>query len=102
VRFTVVRSDGPSAEKAAFKDAAIDGHYKLIVDRRTGHSELYDLERDPGERENLAESQPDVRRRMEAWLDRTRGDAPHATSAPEVPVDPQQLEELRKLGYVDD
>ncbi|MPY91364.1 MAG: sulfatase-like hydrolase/transferase [Luteitalea sp.] len=47
------------------------GHHKLIEFFETGTAELYDLEEDIGERNNLAESQPELveqlRRQLEEW-----------------------------------
>jgi len=102
VRFTMFRPGEPAAKKAAFKDAVIDGRYKLIVDRRSRQNELYDLANDPGERENLAASHPEILLRMQALLEETKGAAAGPRPIPEMPTEPAQLEELRKLGYIDD
>jgi arylsulfatase A-like enzyme len=40
--------------------AVRNGHWKLIEDYQTGRRELFDLERDPSENQNLAGSQPEV------------------------------------------
>jgi arylsulfatase A-like enzyme/HEAT repeat protein len=55
------------------KRMAVRLPYKLVADLRFGLFELYDLERDPGERKNLAGSMPDalsdMRGLVYAWLD---------------------------------
>jgi arylsulfatase len=75
--------------------------WKLILYPGLTHDyvELYDLTRDPAERENRAESEPEVRdsylKALEGWL---------AGAAPDVPdpaLPPDVLEKLRELGYLD-
>ena len=46
------------------KQAVIDGGFKVIRDSRSNALEIYDLERDPLERENLAPGDPELERRM--------------------------------------
>lgn len=73
--------------------------WKLIfypgVDR--DYVELYDLERDPGERENQAASEPETRahyeRILREWL--REGAAPSA----ETPLPPELRRQLEELGY---
>jgi arylsulfatase A-like enzyme len=103
VRFIVLGPDSPLAEKAAIKQAVIDGRYKLIKDLRAHTYELYDLERDPGERENLASSRPELLQKMQAELDRTGGaGAAEPTVDENVTLDPKEAARLRDLGYVDE
>jgi arylsulfatase A-like enzyme len=46
------------------KQAVIEGGFKVIRDTRSNAIEIYDLERDPLERENLASGDPELERRM--------------------------------------
>jgi arylsulfatase A-like enzyme len=62
--------------------------------------ELYNLERDPGQRENLADARPDVREKMVAALDARIRDSRAAGPAPEKPIDQERMELLRELHYV--
>ncbi len=57
------------------RDALVLGRYKLIATRGAEAVciELYDLEADPGETVNLAGELPEVRREMEALLEREHG-----------------------------
>jgi arylsulfatase A-like enzyme len=79
-----------------------DARYKLIYGARPGHEELYDLQRDPEEKRNLAGSEPlraalyrqALHRRV---LDSTRETAASADGAK---LTRKQLENLRALGYV--
>jgi arylsulfatase A-like enzyme len=63
-------------------------------------AELYDLERDPQETRNLAETRPHVvaslRTQLEEWLD---AHEPPPSPAPLTP-DEETLEELKALGYL--
>jgi arylsulfatase A-like enzyme/Flp pilus assembly protein TadD len=71
--------------------------YKLI---RTAKPELYDLEQDPAEKENLYNARPQLAHELEADLDRVRqriGAGQEAASP--APLDPQTLAQLRALGY---
>jgi arylsulfatase A-like enzyme len=53
-----------------------EGQWKYIYDLRDGTEELYDLDRDPNEQQNLASSQPNLctrlRQRLAAWAEANR------------------------------
>ena len=72
------------------------GKHKLILAPR---SELYDLEADPGESENLLESRPDLademREELEGILSEQGSSLPRAAR-----LDESSLAALRSLGYV--
>jgi choline-sulfatase len=76
-----------------------DGRWKYIL---APNAELYDLDRDPGERANLVDREPSRARAMRAGLEqRLRGELASAKSGPAsaaVPAD--LLEKLGALGYV--
>ncbi len=92
-----------AAEKTAHKKAILEGRHKLIRDETTGELELYDLEADPGEQENLARLRPVIRDRLLGRLEE-RAAALEADAA--VPglleLDEKELEQLRGLGYIED
>ncbi len=75
----------------------LDERYKLIADRVSGETQLYDLREDPGERHDLAGERPDlVRERLEAleaWV--ARGVAQPSP----VDLSEEDREALRALGY---
>ena len=80
--------------------AVIAWPYKLIVDLRTGHRELYDLSLDPRERRDLAPTQARLADELAAVIARrfsSRAPAPRERAE----LDPQTLEELRALGYLE-
>ena len=76
------------------------GRFKLILST-DGADELYDLAADPGELTDLFDERLDVaaplERRLRALL--ATGAAPNTRAAP-VELTPDQLEELRRLGYL--
>jgi arylsulfatase A-like enzyme len=75
------------------------GSYKLHTERISTQGELYDLSRDPRELENLAGRAPDVVNEMRAELrDFTAGSRGEGATAE---LTPEELEQLRNLGYTD-
>jgi arylsulfatase A-like enzyme len=62
--------------------------------------ELYNLERDPGEHENLADARPALRDKMVAALDARVRESRTAGPAPEKPIGRERMELLRELHYV--
>ena len=74
--------------------------YKLILSS-DGQHELFDLGADPREQRNLAAERPQLRellaRRLKALLE-TSGNPPSA--AAEVTLSPEDMAELRRLGYL--
>jgi arylsulfatase A-like enzyme len=72
---------------------------KLVTDEEQGRRELYDLERDPGERHDLAVRRPADTARLVAQLERLLAARPTPASAAGA-LSPEELEELRALGYV--
>jgi choline-sulfatase len=72
-----------------------DERWKLI---EAPTSELYDLQQDPGERNNRAAAQPQTVRALAAALDRLAGTAQGAMS--QTTVDPETRSRLAALGYI--
>jgi arylsulfatase A-like enzyme len=101
VRFIVLNPKSVNFDKVAFKRALIDGRYKLIKDFKAQSYELYDLERDPDESENLASTRPELLREMLLALTRTQGVEADAGDRGST-LDPKDAELLRKLGYIDE
>jgi len=85
--------------------AVTDGGWKLIEQLPIGaQAELYDLGRDPGESDNLAEKQPnragELRRLLEAHLEQSEKLRPGGESQV-VPLTDADVERLKALGYLD-
>jgi arylsulfatase A-like enzyme len=77
-----------------------DGRYKLILSTPFARTELYDLDRDPGERENLARALPAVEAELRGAIEHWRQDVPELAS-PDAVIPPEKVEALRALGYVE-
>jgi arylsulfatase A-like enzyme len=72
-----------------------------LIESSDGRHELYDVERDAREGHSLIRSEPDSAARLAAALAAFRTERGIATPAPEAaPAAPEDLEELRALGYV--
>lgn len=67
------------------------------------HRELYDIESDPAQARNIVEERPDVAQEMEemlaVWSQSLAGRVP--TAAGSVDVDPETMEQLRRMGYIE-
>ncbi len=89
------------ADRDEHLQSALDGQTKLI--RAQDRTLLFDLDRDPGELENLAPGDPDQVESLTTLLETRLGPLP----APGTPsgggeiTDPELLERLRALGYVE-
>ena len=78
--------------------AVRDGRWKYILAPR---AELYDLDRDPGERVNLLDREPARARALRAGLERQLStERTEIGAAPAATVSPDLLEKLGALGYV--
>ena len=96
---------GEHVRRKTEQKAVKSGGWKLIESLPIGgEPELYDLERDPGEAENLAESEPDrvrdLRLLIEAHMEGSADLRPRAES-PRVPLTHEDIERLKALGYLD-
>ncbi len=86
--------------------SVIGGRYKLVLPQSPSQGSgpmLFDLEADPGERENLAPNRPEIVRRMTGLL-AERGLAGQVEPAVELEddqIDDDLRRRLKALGYVD-
>jgi arylsulfatase A-like enzyme len=93
--------------KIHFQVAVRTGRYKYIYDEvRPDQAELYDLQADPGELQNLAGQHPQVVAQLRAVVEQhlaavqeTRPEAGQAQAAEAMPE--EVLHKLRGLGYFD-
>ncbi|MBN2370738.1 MAG: sulfatase, partial [Vicinamibacteria bacterium] len=79
-----------------------DGRFKLIHDTRSGEEELYDIEGDRDERNDLSDHEPIVamyfRQELYSWLAKLNA-GPRERGGPEV-MTCAQCENLKALGYL--
>lgn len=82
--------------------AVRDEKWKLIVSRRGGvRTQLFDLDLDPGERNDVAAANAEQVRRLSWLLERwEKGLPPPPADLRTIEPDPQVKEQLRALGYV--
>jgi arylsulfatase A-like enzyme/tetratricopeptide (TPR) repeat protein len=73
--------------------SAVDGRYHYI---RAPRQELYDMNADPAERDNVAASKATIASSLGGWLTRTTSGS---TIAEPAPADADARERLRALGY---
>ncbi|HXV65445.1 MAG TPA: sulfatase [Vicinamibacteria bacterium] len=71
---------------------------KLHYNRLSGEYRLYDLSRDPGEHDDLAEKKPPAMSALEDELDRFM--ASGTAEAPTRALSEEEIDKLRSLGYV--
>ncbi len=99
----LVRSQGSTGRHSTDSETwvVIEGREKLIVEER-GRTHLFDLEADPGETDNLAESRSGRTAALAALVEavRTGETAPEAPEI-ETELSPEAIEALRSLGYLD-
>lgn len=99
VAFVPLRPDG--FVRRAFQQALVRGDLKLVRDEDAGTVALFDLDTDPGERNDVAGARPDRRDALLAELDRELeriGATPLPVARREL--SPALLERLAALGYV--
>jgi len=82
--------------------AMVDGRWKLIASDGRGDPQLFDLQQDPGEQVDLADSHPEVLARFAGALaDFEKIHLEPADDLEQAPVTPETIEQLKALGYVD-
>ena len=83
--------------------AVLRGGRKEVFRLDGGQHRVFDLTRDPGERHNLAAASVKRSAELAEWMTSVRKGlaASDAVLAADVDVDPESVERLRALGYVD-
>ena len=82
--------------------SVVRGRFKLIFDRQRGRMSFFDLDQDPGERNNLATEAPpalrELARELRAWNQAIDPRRPETEEPPELTA--RERERLRALGYL--
>ncbi len=88
----------PYLQKVCMRAVESEG-YRMVWSAYGSTFELYEVGRDPREQRNLAAARPDLVERLAALLDESmrRWHFPRAYER-----SPEELEQLRTLGYIDD
>ena len=82
------------------RESVRNDRYKLIVDRSTGTEVLHDLELDPGETRDFGHGQVEIRATLHDELQMWRTRQGTGFTPTPVTLDPDEIERLRALGYV--
>jgi arylsulfatase A-like enzyme len=97
------QSWGQRVETTSPNVAVSDGPYRYIMfrgpDGKNLREELFDFARDPRERENQLEAQPEVAKRLREDADLYLASKPTWNQGPKLGLDELQLNQLRALGY---
>jgi arylsulfatase A-like enzyme len=96
-RVLFAEADHFNSQNDIFRAVRRENH-KLHYNRLTQVSQLYDLRHDPGEREDLLRSRPEVAADLGQRLSRFL--ALKAPVGEHVDLSPEELEHLRSLGYL--
>lgn len=98
----ILPSFGESILYGKEKKSVQVGRYKYILQVEDGQEELYDLEADPGEKENLVSVLPGLskalRGRVESFQKEAAGGKAYRKGKA-VPLDEETLRQLKALGY---
>ena len=89
--------------EASSLDCIVEGRWKLIVDLLSQEKQLYDVEADPLEQNDVADAHPDL---VEELTEKLRDMIRHASDvgdtfphSEELDLTPTQLENMQDLGY---
>jgi len=87
-------------EKWKFIKTLDDISYLANFERKRGEVELFDLEADPGERDNVAEKHREVTERFSAMLDEWLASRAGGQKAEQIEADDETKKKLEALGYL--
>ncbi len=76
------------------------GRFKLVYESKSDRYQLFDLEADPGEQDDLSESEPERFAALKAVMDERYPDGTESAGGEAPELSPEDLERLRALGYV--
>lgn len=96
-------SDPEVHHRGRMQTAIQDGRYKLMVSV-DGRRELFDVQADPGESDNLIDQRPEVLARLETQLAKWDASVPRYVPKPRdrgKQMSAQMLRDLAALGYLD-
>ncbi len=96
-----VERAGVAAELHRVKRAFVASRWKLLVDQESGREEIYALDSDPGEANDLRDSAKLPAADLVSGLEAAALDRWAPEGLPEAPIDAATEERLRALGYTD-
>ena len=113
---TILRGQHLDPERPAYAqlgagraaETVIRGRYQLMVDRRRGRMQLFDLETDPGARHDLAADRPGVVAELTALIENRLGATASRINKKQKKkfrqpaIDARLRRELKQFGYLED
>jgi arylsulfatase A-like enzyme len=84
-------------EEGNFRRSVRKGKFKLYYDKLTGRTEVYDLESDPRERNDISEQQPALTKALWGEMDRFISGKREVEVSLELSE--EEMREIEKLGY---
>ena len=102
----LIEGSEPASDRLAFASqgvhrAVFDGRYKLIYDLKTREIQLFDLDTDPGETQDLSRQDPEtVRRLRRALFERIRRVEGSLSSPRSIEAAEEAERQLKSLGYL--
>jgi arylsulfatase A-like enzyme len=103
----------PGGDGLAFGESPFFGHRRfvasgpnqLLLTKNSGAIELYDFVDDPAQQHDITSSDPEITDRLsseiEAWEERVAA-AVLGTDTDDTKIDPETLQQLKELGYIQD
>jgi len=88
-------------QRGLLEVARMEGQRKEIFRTTNQHRWVFEVEKDPGEDNNLAPTQSGISESLQRWLDTVRAGLLVSDDLPPPSLSDEDIEALRALGYID-